>query len=251
MLKYALPLIPTSIFWWLTTFSDHFMVASFLGYDANGIYAASYKIPTIMVLISGIFMNAWQVSAIVEDDSEQAKFYENVFSAFSSLIFTAAAAITAASPLLMRILVSEKFLEAEKYVPLLCVSMVFSCFLTFFGTIYMVHKKSLTSMFTLMAGAILNIILNFFMIPILGIYGAAISTAISYIIIFILRVVTTKKYMQVRFSAWKIILDTSLLVLQGYLMIKGLFMCSLVPLILLLAHNLPQLYRHLKVYQHR
>ena len=47
MLKYALPLIPTSVFWWITNVSDRYMVTYMVSLEAEGLYAAAYKIPTI------------------------------------------------------------------------------------------------------------------------------------------------------------------------------------------------------------
>ena len=43
----------------------------------------------------------------------------------------------------------------------------------------------------------INVILNFLLIPIFGINGAAISTGISYIAVFIYRVIDTRKYFKI------------------------------------------------------
>ncbi|MFR5420762.1 MAG: lipopolysaccharide biosynthesis protein [Oscillospiraceae bacterium] len=48
MLAYSIPMIPTTVFWWITSVSDRYMVTAYLGVDANGIYAVSYKMPTIL-----------------------------------------------------------------------------------------------------------------------------------------------------------------------------------------------------------
>ncbi len=53
------------------------------------LYAAAYKIPTIVVLVSTIFMDAWQVSAVseIKDRKALAKFFSNVFRGYQSIIF--------------------------------------------------------------------------------------------------------------------------------------------------------------------
>lgn len=66
MLKYSVPLIPTTVLWWVTDVSDRYIVKAVIGADANGLYAVSYKIPTIMILLCGIFMDAWQLSVLSE-----------------------------------------------------------------------------------------------------------------------------------------------------------------------------------------
>ena len=81
MLRYSIPLIPTTVFWWITSVSDRYMVTAYLGVDANGIYAVSYKMPTILSLVSSIFMEAWQFSAVSEAQGsrrEHIRFFSKV-----------------------------------------------------------------------------------------------------------------------------------------------------------------------------
>lgn len=219
MLKYAIPLIPTTIFWWITNVSDRYMVTYMLGQGANGLYAVSYKIPTLMVLVSGIFMEAWQVSAITDSESSRSKFFSNVFASFQSIVFIFAAIIIIGAKLAMFILVDDSFYLAWKYVPFLAMSTVFSCLLTFFGTIYMVEKKSMQSMLTMMAGAGSNIVFNLLLIPQFGVNGAAFATFISCALVFILRAKDTGKFLSFDWDAKQIIINTFLLFLQSIIMI--------------------------------
>ena len=64
MLKYSIPMIPTTIFWWITSVSDRYMIRAFIDSEANGMYTIACKIPTIMTLLAGIFLEAWQFSAV-------------------------------------------------------------------------------------------------------------------------------------------------------------------------------------------
>ena len=49
-----------------------------------------------------------------------------------------------------------------------------------------------------MAGAAINIILNFILIPRLGINGAAIATCISYVTVYVYRIIDTRKYLKLK-----------------------------------------------------
>lgn len=73
MLRYAIPMIPTTIFWWITNVSDRFLVTYMISEAANGLYAVSYKIPTLINLVSGIFIEAWQMSAVTETKNPTAR----------------------------------------------------------------------------------------------------------------------------------------------------------------------------------
>jgi hypothetical protein len=78
MLRYALPLVPASIFWWITNASDQFFVAAMLedGTSWTAVLGASYKLPTILSIVSTIFTEAWQISAFTDGtDSQREQFF--------------------------------------------------------------------------------------------------------------------------------------------------------------------------------
>ena len=60
------------------------------------------------------------------------------------------------------------------------------------GTIYTAAKKTKMVMTSTVVGSIVNIILNYLLIPLTGIYGAAIATAISYVVIYLMRKLDSK-----------------------------------------------------------
>ena len=98
MIIYSLPLIPATIMWSITNVSDRFFVTYYMGEAQNGIYSVAYKLPTIISVISAIFTQAWQLSAIGEresDDREQ--FYSNIFKATRPLSFWRRAAFCCSS----------------------------------------------------------------------------------------------------------------------------------------------------------
>ena len=81
LLKYSVPMIPTTVFLWVNSVANRFMVAHYCGDDVNGIFAAAYKIPTAITLLTTIFTEAWQLSAISEskDREEVSNFFSAVF----------------------------------------------------------------------------------------------------------------------------------------------------------------------------
>lgn len=57
----------------------------FCGTAINGIYAVSYKIPTILSTIQTIFYNAWSISAITEfDKDDRDGFIGNIYTIYST-----------------------------------------------------------------------------------------------------------------------------------------------------------------------
>ena len=218
MLKYSIPLIPTTIFWWITSVSDRYMVNAIIGSTENGIYAVSYKIPTILTLISTMFMQAWQFSAVTEshgDRKELINFFTNVWRSFQAVMFLAGGVIIAFAKPAIKILSTEQYYSAWQYVPLLSAAMIFTAFASFTGTVYVVTKKSGLSFITSMAGAAINIALNVLLIPSpLGVQGAAIATFLSYFAVFLIRAVNSRKYIPFKLYGGHIALNTALIMVQ-------------------------------------
>jgi len=76
----------------------------------------------------------------------------------------------------------------------LILSAVFSGLCSFLNGIYYAYKKNITVTITTIIGAIINIFLNVILINKFGIVGAAIATLISWIIIYILKIVFLKRF---------------------------------------------------------
>ncbi len=223
MLRYSLPLIPTTVFWWITSVSDRYMVNGFIGSEANGIYAVSYKLPTLLTLVSTVFMQAWQFSAVTEegeDISEHSRFFSRVWGSFQAVMFIAGSAVIAFAKPAIKILTAAEYYSAWEYVPLLSASMVYTAFVSFLGTVYVLRKKSGISFLTSIAGAVSNIILNFLLIPsALGVQGAAIATVSSYFLVFVIRMVNVKKYLDFKLYGWHITINSGILFIQAAMMI--------------------------------
>lgn len=199
MIKYSIVLIPTSFMWWIINFMDRVMITSILGLEENGIYAISYKIPTILTVISSIFTQAWLFSAIKEKDSEDIGEYTNTlfnFLAFGLIII--ANVLTIVIKPLFSIYVSADYFVAWKYVPFLMIGYIFLTLSTFVSTSYNVNKDSKGLLISASIGAIVNVILNFIMIPTLGLFGATFATIISYFCVFVYRIINIKKYILIK-----------------------------------------------------
>ena len=80
MIKYSLPLVPSSISWSIITLTDSLMITTHLGSSMNGIYSTSSTFPTIMNTCFGFFNTSWRESAsrAVSKDNKN-EFYSSVY----------------------------------------------------------------------------------------------------------------------------------------------------------------------------
>ena len=215
LLLFSLPLIPTTVCWLITDLSDRYMVTYFCGEAANGVYSAAYKIPTIVNLISAIFMQAWQFSAVAQSSDEESckGFYSEVFRGFLSVIVIGASGLILFSRFLTGLLLNSAYFEAWQYMPTLLCATALEAIVSFLATVYMVRKKSLHSFFTAMIGTILNVILNLLLIPRMGALGAAVATLASYAAVLVARMIDAPRL--IRFKLCLPRLSVSIVCLLG------------------------------------
>ncbi len=246
LLVFSLPMVPTTVCWLITDLSDRYMVTWFCGEAVNGIYSAAYKIPTVVTLLSSIFMQAWQFSAVASssDDEECSSFYSEVFRGFLSLIFMGAAALVICSPLLTKLLLNSAYHDAWRFMPTLLCAAAFEAVVSFLATVYMVRKKSLHSFFTAIVGSVLNIVLNFLLIPRMGALGAAIATLASYTAVLVLRLLDAPRLIKFRLYLPRLCSSAVLLLASAALMtstLSGKLWWALIPAALLCILNAPAL----------
>ena len=208
MMRYSLPLVPAALFWWITSVSDRYMITWFLGSGANGIYTVASKIPAIITLISGMFLEAWQFSAVRESRGSRRsyiRFYTNIWSMFLTVMFTGGSIIIAFSPAAIRLLAASEYYSAA----------VLSSLVSFMGSVYIVTKRSSLSFLTTAAGAVFNIILNFLLIPThLGIYGAAVATLCSYLLSFLIRIISIRNILPFRIYGGRLFMSILIIAVQ-------------------------------------
>lgn len=221
MFRFSIALVPNALLWWMINSSDRIMVSAMVGLSANGLYGVSYKIPSLLTTLSNIFMQAWTYSAISEKNENAGDAYTNyVFDKLFGLMALVSGGLLLFNKLLFRILFSISYFEAWKYSPALIFGFFFLTMATFIGTSYYVEKNTVGTMLSALTGAVINIILNFLLIPIVGTNGAAIATALSYLTIFVYRYHDTKRYVKIRIFKKKYLftlLILFLLLMTGYM----------------------------------
>ena len=227
LFRFSLPMVPTTICWLITDLSDRYLVSWFCGEAVNGVYSAAYKIPTIVNLVSGIFMQAWQFSAVVQsaDGEECSRFYSQVFRGFLSVIFIGSGGLILLSPWLCRLLLNSAYHEAWRYMPTLLCAAALESVVSFLASVYMVRKKSMHSFLTAVAGTGLNLLLNFLFIPRTGTFGgalgAAIATLIGYAAVWVLRMADVPRLLRFRLYLPRQLCSLALLLAAAAVMTAG------------------------------
>lgn len=233
MITYSLPMIPNAISWWISNSSNRYMLVYFYGTAINGIYSVAYKIPSILSILLTIFIGAWQISAVTQFGSEESKkFYSDIYRMYESTLIIGSAFLIAGTKVLAWFLYSAEFYQAWLYTPVLILASVFNSLAAFYGSIYTSAKRTSMLFYSTLIGAIANIVLNLGLIPYWGAMGASIATLVSYLMVWGIRVINSRKIMRIQIDYVKcsvgyicLIIECILICLDDDLYYPFIFIC--------------------------
>lgn len=198
MISYCSPLIFTTIGWWVNSASDKYVVSFLCGVAANGVLSISYKIPSIVNTVFGMFGQAWQISAIKEYNRESSKkFYGDALLAVNMIMCCGCSMVIILSKPLASLLYGKEFYEAWQYAPFLLCSSVFNSASGMLGPILSAQKNSKAMAKSAIIGAAVNIVLNIILVWAFGVQGATIATVISAYVIYHIRKVAVGETIQI------------------------------------------------------
>ncbi|WP_225743746.1 lipopolysaccharide biosynthesis protein [Marinilactibacillus sp. Marseille-P9653] len=215
LLSFSIPMVPNSIMWWTINASSRYFIVFFIGTGANGLFAISSKIPSLLNIINQIFIQAWQISAIEEyDNNNKTKFHTIVFSYLSSVMFVGSSIIFVTLKFLFSLLFADAYYDAWRAVPFLVLGTVFSTFSGFLGTNYVTSKKTSGVFKTSIYGGVVSIILNIILVPLWGIEGAGMSSLVSFFVMFLIRYFDTKQFVNIQIDWKKFITNITIITIQ-------------------------------------
>ena len=192
---YSLPLIPNSLSWWINHSANRLILNCYCGVADVGLYSAASKMPSIIDTFRGIFVQAWQLSTITEyDKNDSTSFFISMYRGYNLFIILLCTFLIIFSQLLARLLYSVDFFEAWKFTPLLLVGVVFGSLVAYYSPFYLAYKKTRILFYSTVAGAIITIVANIVLIPLLGIIGAAVTSVLSNLIIYLWLHIDSRRY---------------------------------------------------------
>lgn len=198
LLKYSIPLIPNALGWWVVNAADRVIIKTFLGIAANGVYSVAYKFPTTYSTMADIFQLSWTESAAENiKDANRDKYYQTIMNQSMRLYSAINMGIIAIMPFVFDFLVKSEFVNAYYYIPILMMAAFFHSVANLYGSLYTAFKKTKEIAKTTIIAAVINIVITCMLINYIGLYAAAISSVIAYIVITIIRHIDVQRYVKI------------------------------------------------------
>ena len=237
LLKYSIPMIPNELSWWIVHVSDRTIISYALGVAANGIYSVSCKFSNILSSIFNIFNLSWQESAALHiNDTDKDEFFSNVINKVFNLFICFCIGILACLPFVFELLIKDSYREAYKYVPILLLANIFSVLIGLIGSIYVAKKMTKEVAKTTMIAAIINLTIDIALIKVIGIYAAAISTLVSYMLLAIYRYIDVQKYVKVKIPIKNIVVNSIIFILVVVLYLYNNIALNVINLLLCILY---------------
>ncbi len=216
MLKYCIPLTPNRLSWWLNSSANKYIISGFAGIAELGLFSAASRIPSILITFQGIFIQAWQLSAITEFDNEDSvDYFSKVYKLYNFTMLIGCSLLMLFIKPISSFLFGPEFNMAWKLVPMLLVAVIFGALIGFLNSINLAVKKTKSLFYAVLFGAILGLIINFLFVPEYGAMATSVSTVISFFVIWLIRLIDTQKYMHLEISYLKDSISYLLVVLQA------------------------------------
>lgn len=190
LLVIAIPLFPNFLIYWIFNSSDRLMITNLMSVGAEGIYSVGSKLGHASQLIYTAFAGGWQFFAFsTMKEEDQVGSNSRIFEYLGVISFVASSFVCSLSYWIYKLLFIGEYIEGYIVAPYLFLAPLLQMLFQVACNQFLVIKKTWPNMFILLSGAVLNIILNLVLIPILGIEGASIATLVGYIVSDIIAVI--------------------------------------------------------------
>jgi O-antigen/teichoic acid export membrane protein len=215
---YGLPLVPATLIWWLFQWISRIFLRTFSTFTELGYFGVAFKLSYIMYLINSGFQNFWIPVAYetYEKDRENKKLFIDASKVISFVMVLFALVVIGLKDLPFYIMARD-YRPASLALPFLLFPPVVSSVLAVVARGINFLKKTYWFMVSDGLSLITASILNYLLVPKLGARGSAISTGLSYIVLFGIETYISKKLYPVQYPVVKIC------VAIGILFIASLF----------------------------
>lgn len=182
LLSIGLPLLPNFLIYWVFNSCDKLMITQLMGMSATGIYSVGSKFGQMSQLIYTAFAGGWQYFAFsTMKEENQVRSNSMVFEYLGVISFLAGIFVCACSKSVFQVLFEKEYAEGYIVAPYLFLAPLLQMLFQVSCNQFIVVKKTWPNIFILSVGAVGNILFNLYLIPEIGIEGAAIGTLLGYI----------------------------------------------------------------------
>lgn len=244
-LKFGIPLIFSALSMTLLNISDRFLIKFLANEEALGLYELGYRVAGIlnMFFIMPLSLTLLPIAYKIYNQPGDKEYYKKIMTYVTFLLMWGGLFLAVYSKEIISLFtLSDSFIPAYEVVPVILLSYVFfgMSMISSLG-MYLVGQTIYVAVITIISAA-LNIGLNFLLIPVYGIMGAAINTLLAFIFLYLLSLIISNHYYKIYFENVKLIslltIGTALFLVTYFVQIELLWINLMFKLLLVIAFPL-------------
>ncbi len=216
MVSFSYPLVFSGVAIFVALYVDRIAIKELRGLEELGIYGVAYRFAAVASLVMIGFQSS--LSPLIYKHHKEEKTAKNIARLFDGFVVFALLVVGGSilfSKEVVMLMSTQSYYGAAPLIPLLVASVLFSNMYIFAPGLG-IAKKTKTLASISIFGAGLNTILNFTLIPIFGLYGAAFATLSSAIMVFILYVLIAYKYYPIPYKTKNLSIAFVFVLSSGY-----------------------------------
>lgn len=180
MLTYSLPLVPGTLAFYVMQYVDRYAINQLSGLHDVGLYGIGARVASLVNLFLMGFQGAWSPTIMKNFREENApeKFCV-VFSYYFFVVTVILVGLSLFGKEILLLLTTKTFSEGFIVIPLLTLAAILASIGQYFTYGIQIAKKSHYRLYLNFAALAINVVLNYVLIPPLGIIGASLATVLS------------------------------------------------------------------------
>lgn len=217
LLTYGIPFVPMLLMEWLLSSMDKWSIRFFNDFGETGVYSSAMQIMTILLTLKITYVAFWSPIAMEKYENEPEEvvkpFFADMFQKVQFLCMLAAFLLTCCRGIIVLIL-GQDYRAANRVIPFLSLMPVLSILFEMTGQGIKFKKKPVYFNYASLAAIACNLIGNTLLVPRLCGVGAAIATAATYIVYFVMGTYFAGKCYPVKYEYKNFVI--SLILYVGY-----------------------------------
>ena len=204
-LRYSLPIVPAAFAAVAMSSIDKLMIERYMGVKDISLYAIGFSIGSaILILIRGFYL---AIEPFIFENFNKNNFtslivrYKAIFIYFVNFL---GCFVIIFSKEIISFFVSEAYHNSHVVIPFIVTSCIFRGAQIVVDTTLYALEKTKYHPIIVFSGLFINFLGNLFLVPLIGILGAAISSLIAFWSLYIISIYVTKKFIDVNWMSLKI-----------------------------------------------
>lgn len=220
---FGIPMFGMEISSVLLSVGDRYVINILLNSTELGLYSSAYALAEYSRNIVSMGLAFSAIPIYLRLNSEEGvdsatRFIEKALRNYCWIMIPIAFGMAAVAAPLIITLAGEKYVDGHIIIPWIVAALGLQGAFSLSGAGLYLARESKKLFIIVFLTAVINIAINFLLVPMLGIIGAAISSLICMVILFVTSYIWSRKYIQMKFPVMSFVKS----LIAGYIMYKSI-----------------------------